>query len=82
MEPSTLISISSWNGGHYGSTPRDCGKPAALGARIGTIANPSDLVTANAARLDSFWLEQLFFQNKLRIRAGQLAGLDFNGNQE
>ena len=53
-----------------------------LGARIGTLANPSDLVSLNAARLDSFWLEQLFGHRKLRIRAGQLAGLDFYGNQE
>ena len=53
-----------------------------LGARMGALANPSDLVSANAARLDSFWLEQNFFHNKLRIRAGQLAGLDFYGNQE
>jgi porin len=53
-----------------------------LGQRIGTLANPSDLVSANAARLDSFWLEQLFSQNKLRIRVGQLAGFDFYGNQE
>jgi porin len=53
-----------------------------LGLRIGTLANPSDLVSANAARLDSFWLEQSLFQNKLRVRAGQLAGLDFYGNEE
>src|ERR1700740_514802 len=53
-----------------------------LGAKIGTLANPSDLVSAHTTRLDSFWLQQLFFNNKLRIRAGQLAGLDFYGNQE
>lgn len=53
-----------------------------LGAKIGTLANPSDLVSAHTTRLDSFWLQQLFFSNKLRIRAGQLAGLDFYGNQE
>src|SRR5262245_41409645 len=53
-----------------------------LGLRIGTLANPSDLVSANASRLDSFWLEQSLFQNKLRVRAGQLAGLDFYGNEE
>jgi porin len=39
-------------------------------------------VSAHTTRLDSFWLEQLFLDNKLRIRAGQLAGLDFYGNQE
>src|SRR5215469_10345720 len=55
---------------------------ANLGAKIGTLANPSDLVSAHTTRLDSFWLQQLFFNNKLRLRAGQLAGLDFYGNQE
>jgi carbohydrate-selective porin OprB len=53
-----------------------------LGAKIGTLANPSDLVSAHTTRLDSLWLQQFFFNNKLRIRAGQLAGLDFYGNQE
>ena len=55
---------------------------ANLGAKIGTLANPSDLVSAHTTRLDSFWLQQLFFNSRLRIRAGQLAGLDFYGNQE
>lgn len=53
-----------------------------LGAKIGTLANPSDLVSAHATRLDSFWLQQLFLHDKLRVRAGQLAGLDFYGNQD
>ena len=53
-----------------------------LGAKIGTLANPSDLVSAHTTRLDSFWLQQLFLNKKLRVRAGQLAGLDFYGNQE
>jgi porin len=55
---------------------------ANLGAKIGTLANPSDLVSAHTTRLDSFWLQQLFLDDKLRVRAGQLAGLDFYGNQE
>jgi porin len=55
---------------------------ANLGGKIGTLANPSDLVSAHTTRLDSFWLEQNFQNNKVRIRAGQLAGLDFYGNQE
>ena len=53
-----------------------------LGAQIGTLANPSDLVSAHTTRLDSFWVQQLLFSDKLRIRAGQLAGLDFYGNQD
>jgi len=55
---------------------------ANLGAKIGTLANPSDLVSAHTTRLDSFWVQQLFFSDRLRIRAGQLAGLDFYGNQD
>ena len=55
---------------------------ANLGAKIGTLANPSDLVSAHTTRLDSFWVQQFFFDKKLRIRAGQLAGLDFYGNQD
>ena len=43
-----------------------------LGGKIGSIANPSDLVSAHTTRLDSFWLEQNFLSNKIRIRAGQL----------
>src|SRR5262249_39810897 len=45
-------------------------------------SEPSDLVSAHTTRLDSFWVQQLFLNNKLRVRAGQLAGLDFYGNQE
>jgi carbohydrate-selective porin OprB len=40
------------------------------------------LVSQHTTRLDSFWVQQLLFHNKLRLRAGQLAGLDFYGNQE
>ena len=36
----------------------------------------------DTTRLDSFWVQQLFFDKKLRIRVGQLAGLDFYGNQD
>jgi porin len=55
---------------------------ANLGGKIGTIANPSDLVSAHTTRLDSWWLEQNFLSDRVRVRAGQLAGLDFYGNQE
>jgi porin len=53
-----------------------------LGTDIGTLANPSGLVSAHTTRLDSFWLQQAFLHNRLFIRAGQFAGLDFYGNQE
>ena len=53
-----------------------------LGGEIGTLANPSGLVSAHATRLDSWWFQQALFNNKLFIKAGQFAGLDFYGNQE
>jgi porin len=53
-----------------------------LGDGIGTLANPSGLVSAHTTRLDSFWLQQAFLHNRLFIRVGQFAGLDFYGNQE
>jgi carbohydrate-selective porin OprB len=53
-----------------------------LGADIGVLANPSGLVSAHTTRLDSFWLQQAFLHNHLFIKAGQMAGLDFYGNQE
>lgn len=55
---------------------------ANLGGKIGTLANPSDLVSQHSTRLDSFWVQQALLHNKIRVRAGQLAGLDFYGNQE
>jgi RNA polymerase sigma-70 factor, ECF subfamily len=53
-----------------------------LGAKIGTIANPSGLVSAHTTRLDSWWLQQALFHDKLFVRVGQFAGLDFYGDQE
>jgi|SRR5277367_1315560 len=55
---------------------------ANLGAKIGTLANPSGLVSAHATRLDSWWFQQALFRGHLFIKAGQFAGLDFYGNQE
>jgi porin len=53
-----------------------------LGAYIGSVANPSSLVSANTIRLDSWWFEKALANNKLFIRAGQFAGLDFYGDQQ
>jgi carbohydrate-selective porin OprB len=53
-----------------------------LGGKIGTLANPSDLVSQHTTRLDAFWVQQVFLNNRIRLRAGQLAGLDLYGLQE
>ena len=52
-----------------------------MGSYIGSIANPSSLVSANTTRLDSWWFEQAFAGSKLFVRLGQFAGLDFYGAQ-
>lgn len=52
-----------------------------MGAYIGSSANPSSLVSANTTRLDSWWFEQALLNDKLFVRVGQFAGLDFYGDQ-
>jgi len=52
-----------------------------LGGYIGSVANPSSLVSADTTRLDSWWFEQALANDKLFLRAGQFAGLDFYGVQ-
>ena len=41
---------------------------ANLGGKIGTLANPSDLVSQHTTRLDSFWVQQVFLSNKIRSK--------------
>jgi carbohydrate-selective porin OprB len=45
-----------------------------MGTYIGSIANPSSLVSADTTRLDSWWFQQALAHNKVFIRAGQFAG--------
>lgn len=49
---------------------------------IGSLANPSSLVSAHTFRLDSWWLQQKVLDGKLTFRAGQFAGQDFYGVRE
>jgi carbohydrate-selective porin OprB len=51
------------------------------GQYLGSIANPSGLVSAHTTRLDSYWLQQELFKGKLTVRGGQFAGQDFYGVQ-
>lgn len=52
-----------------------------MGAILGSIANPSGLVSIHTFRLDSLWLHQALWDGKLQIRAGQFALQDYYGNQ-
>ena len=53
-----------------------------MGSYIGSIANPTSLLSANTARLDSWWFEQAMFDQKLFVKLGQFAGQDFYGVQQ
>jgi porin len=52
-----------------------------MGGYIGSIANPTSLYSADTTRLDSWWFEQALLNDKLFVRLGQFAGLDFYGVQ-
>lgn len=53
-----------------------------MGAVIGSIANPSGIVSFHQFRLDSMWLRQSFHQGKVVVTAGLMASQDFYGLQE
>lgn len=52
-----------------------------MGGVIGSIANPSGLVSIHTFRLDSAWLQQSLLEGKVQLKAGQFALEDFYGVQ-
>jgi porin len=51
-----------------------------LGANyLGSISNPSTLVSARTEMLDSYWLQYAMLDGKVTLKAGQLASMDFYG---
>ena len=50
-----------------------------MGNIIGSLVNPSSLVSIHTFRLDSAWLQQSLFDGKLLITGGQMATQDFYG---
>ncbi len=52
-----------------------------LGTYLGAVANPSSMASANTFRLDSYWLEKHWSNEKIIFRLGQFAGEDFYGTQ-
>lgn len=53
-----------------------------IGDQLGSYANPSGLASVHVFRMDSFWLQKQFADGIVTLRAGQMAGWDFFGNQE
>lgn len=52
-----------------------------LGAYLGTLTSPSGMSSANTCRLDSWWIEKRWLDERLAVRLGQFAGQDFYGAQ-
>jgi porin len=52
-----------------------------LGKYLGLLTSPSGMSSMNTCRLDSWWLEKRWFNERLIGRIGQFAGQDFYGAQ-
>ncbi len=52
-----------------------------LGAYLGLLTSPSGMSSANTCRLDSWWFEKRWLDERLTARVGQFAGQDFYGAQ-
>jgi len=52
-----------------------------LGAYLGLLASPSGMSSMNTTRLDSWWIEKRWLDERITARIGQFAGQDFYGAQ-
>jgi uncharacterized membrane protein YoaK (UPF0700 family)/carbohydrate-selective porin OprB len=52
-----------------------------LGAYLGLLTSPSGMSSQNTCRLDSWWVEKRWLNERLIARVGQFAGQDFYGAQ-
>jgi carbohydrate-selective porin OprB len=52
-----------------------------LGAYLGLLTSPSGMSSANTCRLDSWWIEKRWLDERITARVGQFAGQDFCGTQ-
>ena len=52
-----------------------------LGAYLGLLTSPSGMSSQDTCRLDSWWLEKRWLDERLTTRIGQFAGQDFYGAQ-
>lgn len=52
-----------------------------LGTYLGLLTSPSGMSSMNTCRLDSWWIEKRWHNDRLAVRLGQFAGQDFYGAQ-
>src|SRR6202166_578478 len=52
-----------------------------LGTYLGLLTSPSGMSSERTARLDSWWIEKRWLDERITVRIGQFAGQDFYGAQ-
>jgi Carbohydrate-selective porin, OprB family len=52
-----------------------------LGTYLGLLTGPSGMASMNTCRLDSWWIEKRWLDERITARVGQFAGQDFYGAQ-
>jgi porin len=52
-----------------------------LGAYLGLLTSPSGMSSMNTCRLDSWWIEKRWLNQRITARVGRFAGQDFYGAQ-
>jgi porin len=52
-----------------------------LGKYLGLLTSPSGMSSMDTCRLDSWWIEKRWLNERFTVRAGQFAGQDFYGAQ-
>ena len=52
-----------------------------MGTYLGLLTGPSGLASQDTCRLDSWWMEKRWLDERLTVRVGQFAGQDFYGAQ-
>ncbi len=52
-----------------------------LGTYLGLLTSPSGMSSMNTFRLDSWWIEKRWLDERITARVGQFAGQDFYGAQ-
>ena len=71
--------LAGWKGWTFHVTGLWQGGPNLGSDYLGSISNPSTLVSVRATMLDSYWLAYAMLDGKVTVRFGQFASMDYYG---
>jgi porin len=72
--------LKGWQGLYFHATALWQGG-GNLGTYLGLLTSPSGMSSMNTCRLDSWWIEKRWLDERIVARVGQFAGVDFYGAQ-